>query len=1148
MKLWDVSSGAEIRTFKKDDKKHIYSVAFSPDGSYALSGSTDKTMKLWDVDSGAEIRTFKGHTLDVLSVVFSPDGRYALSGSYDKTMKLWDVSSGAEIRTFKGHSNNINSVTFSPDGRYALSGSGYFANDNVMKLWDVSSGAEIRTFKKQHLEGVHSVAFSPGGRYALSGSVDEAMTLWDVSSGDEIRTMDHYPHHINSIAISRDGRYALSGSIDKTMKLWEVSSGAEIRTFKGHSESVSSVALSPDGRYALSGSIDQTMKLWNVSSGAEIRTFKGHRYNVYSYPVTFSQDGRYALSGGNNMKLWDVSSGAEISSFKGHTSSVYSVAFSPDGRYVISGSGDNSMKLWKVSSGAEIRTFKGHTQSVRSVVFSPDGSYIISGSFDNTMKLWDVSSGAIIRTFKNNTCGPSHGYTSRCSISMALSPDGRYIIFGYGNEIIELFNVSSGAIIRTFKGHTGSVNSVAFSPDGGYVYSGSWDRTLKVWDSGLQVVNQPPQASFSMNPNTGFAPLTVQLDASASTDNGSIAQYKWTSSDGQNAEGVKTSLTFSKVGTYNITLTVTDNEGATATKTQTITTLEPVTYKLNISTLPSGNGGSISGSTKENYNSGETVNLTATPEQCYAFTGWSGDCNGSSTCQLTMDSDKSVNANFEIQSFQLNISSDNGNVERQPNKTLYNCGETVKLTAKPNQAYKFKAWNGDANGSDESITINMNANKNITAIFQPVTSKPTTNTNEKYAIIIAASGAHKQNTLFTYSNALALRMYRTLFSRGYKHENIIYMNPDKWQDLHGSGRDAKIVDYELFQPQQELEKAFNTAANATKQFIFYIHGHAQKDNLQINREYWLPANQLQQQLNKIPAEQIIIIDTCYSGSFINEISGTKRTILTSSDAESVAWNNSNFSDTLIPALRRGKDINTAFLEAVAEIESKQIPQLDDDGDGIYSSRDGNHAAKQYINQQGVSQADAPQIIQIHDYISLPAEQARAVLWIKTSPSGEAIKKARATLIPPSLQNIEYQGEQTNFGRTQIEMLYNQAQDRYETVYKDFRQPGEWKIKYQIQGNQGFWSDTVTGIVQAAGVSTPVTIQISFNLSPVDARQTYQSELNLSGEQNFSIPQFEIPTGWKKGKYLGCGVIMTAKGDPWQSTNWISFECKEFSLR
>jgi hypothetical protein len=181
------------------------------------------------------------------------------------------------------------------------------------------------------------------------------------------------------------------------------------------------------------------------------------------------------------------------------------------------------------------------------------------------------------------------------------------------------------------------------------------------------------------------------------------------------------------------------------------------------------------------------------------------------------------------------------------------------------------------------------------------TPEPEPNVGGKYAIIITAGGAHKQNTLFPYSDELALRMYRTLFSRGYSHENIIYMNPKTWQDLHGSGRNANIIDHQLFQPQQELEQAFNTAANANKQFILYIHGHAEKDTLKINREYWLPAQQLQQLLNKIPntTEQIIIIDTCYSGSFIDDISGTKRTILTSSDADSVAWNNSNFSDTLI---------------------------------------------------------------------------------------------------------------------------------------------------------------------------------------------------------------------------------------------------------
>jgi WD40 repeat protein len=63
-----------------------------------------------------------GHNSSVYSVAFSPDGNYALSGSWDKTLKLWEVNSGAEIRSFAGHTDDVNSVAFSPDGRYAQYG------------------------------------------------------------------------------------------------------------------------------------------------------------------------------------------------------------------------------------------------------------------------------------------------------------------------------------------------------------------------------------------------------------------------------------------------------------------------------------------------------------------------------------------------------------------------------------------------------------------------------------------------------------------------------------------------------------------------------------------------------------------------------------------------------------------------------------------------------------------------------------------------------------------------------------------------------------------------------------------------------------------------------------------------------------------
>ena len=485
LKLWEVSTGREVRSFK-GHIDWVFSVAFSLDGRYVLSGSRDYTLKLWEVSTGHEVRSFDGHTSSVLSVAFSLDGRYVLSGSVDNTLKLWEVSTGQEIRSFKGHKDYVYSVAFSPDGRYVLSG----ASGGALKMWKVSEGLEVRTFEghtkdeahtnnKGYLRTVYSVVFSPDGRYALSGSTDETLKLWEVSTGQEVRSFSGHRSGVRSVAFSPDGRYALSGSADNTLKLWEVSTGREIRTFEGHTNSVWSVAFSPDGRYVLSGSVDNTLKLWEVSTGQEIRSFSGHTGWVTS--VAFSPDGRYALCGSRDgiLDLWKVSTGRKVRPFEGSGDWIKSVAFSPDGRYVLSGSWAGILKLWEVSTGQEIRSFDGHTDEsgafsdVESVAFSPDGRYALSGSVDNTLKLWEVSTRREVHTFTGHT-----GYVR----SVAFSPDARHVISGSDDNTLKLWEASTGREVRSFNGHIFPVYAVAFSPDGRYVLSGSGDETLKLWE------------------------------------------------------------------------------------------------------------------------------------------------------------------------------------------------------------------------------------------------------------------------------------------------------------------------------------------------------------------------------------------------------------------------------------------------------------------------------------------------------------------------------------------------------------------------------------------------------------------------------------------------------------------------------------------
>jgi WD40 repeat protein/serine/threonine protein kinase len=289
----------------------IYSVGFSPDGRWAISGSLDKTLRLWDVRTGRCVRGFEGHTAGVCSVSFSPDGRWAISGSLDMMLRLWDVQTGHCVQTFDGHTEGVYSVCFSPDARWAISGSG----DHTLRLWDILSGRCVRTFEGHPFDGhtskVTSVCFSPDGRWILSGGVGAQLLLWDVETGHFIRDFEGHTVEVFSVCFTPDGRHALSGSTAPTLCQWDIESGRCIRAFDKPTEIAWSVCITPDGRWALSGR-EETLCMWDVGTGHCLRTFQGHTARITSVCCSF--DGQLALSGSmdKTLRLWEFDWDLEV--------------------------------------------------------------------------------------------------------------------------------------------------------------------------------------------------------------------------------------------------------------------------------------------------------------------------------------------------------------------------------------------------------------------------------------------------------------------------------------------------------------------------------------------------------------------------------------------------------------------------------------------------------------------------------------------------------------------------------------------------------------------------------------------------------------------------------------------------------------------
>lgn len=479
----------------------IEAIAYSPDGKYILTGSTDNTAKLWDI-KGHEILTFTGHTDGVNSVVFSPDGKQVFTGSRDGTAILWDLT-GKILRTFSGHKKLIESVAFSPDGKQVLTG----GRDNDAKLWSLD-GREIQTFKG-HEKDINTVAFSPDGQQILTSSKDSTAKIWSLN-GVVVQTFSGHKGKVKSAVFSPDGKQVLTASDDNTAKLWNLD-GRIVQTLTGHTDQVNMAVFSPDGNYILTGSHDQKAKLWKPD-GQLIQTFNGPPNTPTRVTVAFSPDGKFVLTGSKDgtSRLWSLD-GRVVQTFEGHAKGICAVAFSSadGGKQILTGNVDGSANLWSLT-GIEVRVYYGHTDWVTSVAFSPDGSRVLTGSKDYTAKLWDtkgkkplsienpgtVNSVAFLPTNGSNQILTGSGteaklwdqsgleittFTDDESIitAVAFSPDGKQVLTGSGMEA-KLWN-DKGQAVQTFTGHENWVTSVAFSPDGTKILTGSNDKTAKMW-------------------------------------------------------------------------------------------------------------------------------------------------------------------------------------------------------------------------------------------------------------------------------------------------------------------------------------------------------------------------------------------------------------------------------------------------------------------------------------------------------------------------------------------------------------------------------------------------------------------------------------------------------------------------------------------
>ena len=328
------------------------------------------------------------------------------------------------------------------------------------------------------------------------------------------------------LAFSPDGKL-LAVSTEIGVWIYDVKTTEERTLFLAtdHSFFRGATAFSPDGTQ-LAAADAGGVKLWNVATRTNVLTFQSHAGLVNS--VAFSPDGSKLAVAGRKMKLTEIETGKTIRVFAGHTDWINSVSFAPDGTKLATGSQDKTVKLWEVDTGENIDTLIGHKDEVRCVAFSPDSTKLASGSMDHTIKLWDVETGRYVDTLGRSASTSTTtqifwsvlgritnagGHTFWVN-SVAFSPDGTTLASGSSDGTVKLWQVKTGKNVGTLVSFGGISNPVAFSPDGEIIACTS-DRhgEVKLWEIATEKTIDTITGHINSVDFTSFSPDGTTLAA-----------------------------------------------------------------------------------------------------------------------------------------------------------------------------------------------------------------------------------------------------------------------------------------------------------------------------------------------------------------------------------------------------------------------------------------------------------------------------------------------------------------------------------------------------------------------------------------------------------------------------------------------------------
>jgi WD40 repeat protein len=526
--LWSAGSGKCLGQTPANDRC-IYGLTFSPDSKTVIYSHTDAKpgdtdLIFWDIETNKETRRLPGPKRWIHALMFSPDGKTLAAAAHEEVL-FWDATSWRRTTTLN---TTLRALAYFHDSRRVA-----VARWHDVQIWNGTTGEKEKTMATQG-GYISRVAIAAKGHVLATGDHTGRIRLWDVATGKEKHLQADPIDPAIMVAFSPDGKTLASHTVDFAVRLWDAKTGRAHKVLADdkslHSdfrEGMRTLAFSANGRVLVGGDSRSTVRAWDPGSGKELSRWKTDKYD-YALPLDLEPSGKMVAitSSKKTIDLWNVAESKLIRrlEYAGKREDHFDIvlsgpSFSPDGSLVaavctpyepINGGikirpvveiPPPSLHVWETASGKPVMPagFRNAAlHGARQVLWLPDGKMLATIKQQTTVEtqpgkyvtctpvlLWNRGAGHICQELI-----PEKDGRVTC---ITISPDGRWLACGCiehrqqnktgsREHVICVWETASGKVAWRRPAHRGEIRTLAFSPDGHTLASGSQDATIVMWD------------------------------------------------------------------------------------------------------------------------------------------------------------------------------------------------------------------------------------------------------------------------------------------------------------------------------------------------------------------------------------------------------------------------------------------------------------------------------------------------------------------------------------------------------------------------------------------------------------------------------------------------------------------------------------------